>query len=284
MGPQSPRSKQEGSRESSPEEVPSGAGLLDALLRELNEDGLEGSATRAEGDPMPEESPEEASPEPQEGRPSASGLSAFPADRGVAPFEEDSAGEKPTDHLSELSRAVELARAESGSLRAALGLQQSVETDLRRELQEVRSALQETKARLNEASSKFLPAAPVAFLSQDGRTIARRAFYALGRGEALDGYLSELLGRWEKEGRKIVPSYDPRTGITLTLEGDPDRRFLRVLTSGILLVHLNEEEMKAVGELPPLVRAANRSRASTTGAQEGGASGTPPGKDGTSRS
>ncbi len=283
MGPQSPRSKPEGPRGSSPEEAPSGAGLLDALLRELNEDGLEGSATRAEGGSVPEESPEGASAEPQVGPSSASGLSAYPS-QGVAPSDSELTGERPADHLSELTRAVELARAETGSLRAALGLQQSVETDLRRELQETRSALKEAKARLNEASSKFLPAAPVAFLSPDGRTIARRAFYALGRGEALDGYLSELLAGWEREGRKIVPSYDPRTGITLTVEGDPDRRFLRVLTSGILLVHLNEEEMKAVGELPPLVRASNRSRSPATGSQEGGASGTSQGKEGTSRS
>ncbi|MDE1820052.1 MAG: hypothetical protein KGJ23_03995 [Euryarchaeota archaeon] len=239
MASEVPTKKTKGSPEEGPSPASNDLDVLDDLLDQLSE--------------VP------AAPA-SEGTGSSEPTAEAPADPSVAPPPSESPGAAAEalppavdPRVEELSRAMDLARAEATSLRAALASQQNVETELRKELTEVRSALSLAQEKLGAAAGKFLPAVPVAFLSKDGKKIDRRAFYALGRGEALELFLSGLFADWTSGGLRLVPTFDRGT-LTLTLERDPEGRFLRLLPSGVFLVRLSAEELERVGVLPSLVR------------------------------
>lgn len=242
-------------------EVPSGTEMLDDLLRQLNEDQEEAGGA---GPSAPPEA-SEVSAEPERGSAEAGTLHEEATGDGggtearpqpIATPEELPASEQRTvsDRLLELTRSLDLAIAENGSLREALAQQHSIETDLRRELTQEREARTAAQTRLTQASHRFVPAAPVAFLAADGRTIVRRAFYTLGRGEALEELLGGLFARWTASGASVVPSFDRGT-VSLTASDDPQGRSVRLLSSGIVLVRLSAKELAELGELPPLVRS-----------------------------
>lgn len=244
----------------------SGAELLDDLLKELNEEGLEKpSSTAAPEVPVERTSPTGEPPAPD---PAAS-MSETPvhAAETSAPVSAD---------VVELHRALDLANAEVGTIKAALLRQQRIETELRRELGEVRTKEQALRLQAEREGSRFLPAAPVAFLSSDGKMIVKKAFYALGRGEALESFLTALLAGWRASGGELEVHFD-RDGFSLEVKNDPHGRSLRLLPSGVYLLRLSSFELAKLGDLPPLVRAqGGRGGAGAEGgkrAESGGAPG-----------
>lgn len=211
-------------------ETPQGAELLDDLLKELDEEvppATEGSPTASPG--AQEDVPSRSPPQPPP-----------PDDLG-------------SGEVQEALRGAELARAEANSLKNALERQQGVELELRHELADLRAEMSRMRGQLEEANARFLPAAPVAFLDPGGKAVARKAFFALGKGESLDTYLTDLLRAWRESGLPLIPRWD-LDGFSLVLEGDPDRRSIRVLASGIYLIQLDPKELEALGTLPTLVR------------------------------
>jgi hypothetical protein len=220
-----------------PTETPQGIELLDDLLKELD-------------DGPPPEGPAAGAPSPASVAPGSIEGATDHASNAL-PRNEDAV--EDAHHLDDARRSAELARAEANSLKGALDRQQGVEVELRREMGDLRGQISRLKLQLDEANARFLPAAPVAFLDAEGKAVARKAFYALGKGEALDAYLSDLLLAWKSAGGKLVASWDG-DGFSLTLEGDPDRRGIRILSSGVYLVQLSEQERSALGNLPTLVR------------------------------
>ena len=235
---------------------PEGSDPLDDLLRELSE--VEGPSPDP-GTGSAESLPPESSPggagatlEP-ESRETSTTLSSSPTSTSSSREPGKPSAPAASEALGELRRALEFAQAENQSLRAALSRQQEVEVGLRKEVQEAKVVLEDAKGRLAEGPSRFLPAAPVAFLSSDGKSVQRRAFYTLGRGEALEEFLNNLFAKWTKGGAKLVPTYD-QNGLLLTLEWDREKRYVRVMNSGIYLVHLSSKELQELGEIPALVR------------------------------
>lgn len=229
MPSETPRSK---GAPPSPEDIRQGVELLDDLLKELDDDTAPPRPTKGSA-------AEAVLPTPSEAEEGHDEEASGPGGGRVDPAERD--------------RSTELAKAEVVSLKNALDRQQSVEQELREELANLRSQLSGMQARLEAATARFLPAAPVAFLDTEGRSVARKAFYALGRGEGLDHYVSALLLSWRSLGKPLVPRWDP-DGFSLTVEGDPEKRSLRVLSSGVYLIKLARDELAGIGDLPTLVR------------------------------
>lgn len=99
---------------------------------------------------------------------------------------------------------------------------------------------------------KPVPAAPVAFLGPDGTTVVQQSLFALGKGEALESFLGVLLKQWKGLTFPLVSQVAPE-GITISLKGDPEKRSLRILPSGIYLLKLSAAELKGLGTIPRLV-------------------------------
>lgn len=214
--------------------------MLDGLLRELDE---EGPATAKES---PKSTADEGAPEPVE---------PLPEPPALIEEAEPELGPEGSVALSgsRSDPSLELARAEAEALKRGLARQQAIELELRRELADLRGQITQLQGRIEQLNGRFVPAAPVAFLAADGKSVARKAFYALGRGEALESYLSALLATWKGTGRPLQATCDP-DGVTVELEGDPDRRSIRHLCSGVYLIQLSPSELEHLAELPPLVR------------------------------
>lgn len=218
--------------------------LLDDLLKELSDDAheaaMEAAAAGGEGEPAAGEDPGLAAEVPSSALPrEGPGLSE--------------AGAPAADQ--EDSRELQIARAEADALRVALAQQQQLERELRQDLARAREKQEGLEQQLLQTRGRFLPAVPVAFVAPDGRSIARKAFYAVGREEALEQLLTRLTKAWEATGFPLTVRHGPE-GTSLILEGDPSERWIRILPSGIHLVHLSPEELSGLGELPSLVRAA----------------------------
>ena len=111
----------------------------------------------------------------------------------------------------------------------------------------------------------MVPSVPVAFLAADGRSIAKQAFFAVGKGEALEAFLSTLLAQWRGSKLPLVPSVGPE-GFSMQLKGDPFRRSLRILPSGAIQIQLSAPELKEVADLPPLVSRKRPSAPKATSA------------------
>ncbi|MDE2043740.1 MAG: hypothetical protein KGJ69_01240 [Thermoplasmata archaeon] len=99
---------------------------------------------------------------------------------------------------------------------------------------------------------KLLPSVPVLFLGSDGRSVAQQAFFAVGKGEALEAFLSTLLTQWKGSKLPLVATGGPE-GLSVQLRGDPHRRSLRMLPSGALQLQLSPSELSELGKLPTLV-------------------------------
>ena len=104
------------------------------------------------------------------------------------------------------------------------------------------------------AASRVVASVPVGFLGPDGRTITKESFFAVGKGEALEQLLGNVLDRWRTTQRPMVAGSLPGGGFSLSLQGDPERRGLRILPTGVFLLRLAPAELASLGELPPLVR------------------------------
>ncbi len=104
------------------------------------------------------------------------------------------------------------------------------------------------------AASRVVASVPVGFLGPDGRTITKESFFAVGKGEALEELLGNVLDRWRTTQRPMVAGSLPGGGFSLSLQGDPERRGLRILPTGVFLLRLAPAELASLGELPPLVR------------------------------
>lgn len=103
-----------------------------------------------------------------------------------------------------------------------------------------------------EDRGRPLSAAPVFFLDPQGKEVAHQAFFTLGKGGALEKFLTDVLLDWEGSGYPIEAKAG-KEGFTLELQGDPEGRGLRLLPSGMYLLRLGEEEMRELKQLPPLV-------------------------------
>jgi hypothetical protein len=105
-----------------------------------------------------------------------------------------------------------------------------------------------------EGPSRSTPmsAAPVFILDEKGQRVADQAFFTLGKGGALEHFLTEIIQSWERSGYPILTKGGAE-GFSLTLEGDPEGRGLRLLPSGMYLLRLGAEEMAQLRKLPPLV-------------------------------
>ncbi len=185
--------------------------------------------------------------------------------------------------ITQLQAEVEEARAASKRLRQETEGDAADLTRTREELESVRKQLEEEKGRAAapEATSpapapaapapspaptsRVVPSVPVAFLAADGRSIAKQAFFAVGKGEALEAFLSTLLAQWRGTKLPLVPSVGPE-GFSMQLKGDPFRRSLRILPSGTIQIQLSAPELKEVADLPPLVSRKRPSAPKATSA------------------
>lgn len=103
-----------------------------------------------------------------------------------------------------------------------------------------------------EESPRALSAAPVFFLGADGETVATQAFFTLGKGGGLEGFLKDTLDQWKRSGFHLESEVGTE-GITLSLRGDPEGRHLKVLPSGMYVLKLSVSELNRLGSLPALV-------------------------------
>ncbi len=110
-----------------------------------------------------------------------------------------------------------------------------------------------------EESPRTLSAAPVFFLGADGETVATQAFFTLGRGGGLEGFLKDTLDQWKRSGFHLESEVGTE-GITLSLRGDPEGRHLKVLPSGMYVLKLSVSELSHLGSLPALVSSKEWAR------------------------
>jgi hypothetical protein len=110
-----------------------------------------------------------------------------------------------------------------------------------------------------EESPRALSAAPVFFLGADGETVATQAFFTLGKGGGLEGFLKDTLDQWRRSGFRLESEVGTE-GITLTLRGDPEGRHLKVLPSGMYVLKLSISELSRLGSLPALVSSKEWAR------------------------
>ncbi|MDE1835274.1 MAG: hypothetical protein KGJ23_01520 [Euryarchaeota archaeon] len=99
-----------------------------------------------------------------------------------------------------------------------------------------------------------VPCVPVGFLGPRSPSVVKEAYFALGKGEALERLLETTLRRWGSLPYPMVPTGGPNEPFSIVLRGDPQGRSIRVLHSGAFLLRLGEQELSEVGELPTLVR------------------------------
>ena len=166
-----------------------------------------------------------------------------------------------TDQLKhvgeEMTRAIQKLKEDEASrklLRDDLERARSRVGALETELEEARElARRPTSHHDGPVNAHRTLCVPVAFTSSDGRTVAKEALFALGKGEALETFLTSLLEVWRATGRPLVPLGGHDGDLTLALEGDPEQRSLRVLRTGAYVVRLSEHELGQVGTLPALV-------------------------------
>ncbi len=106
---------------------------------------------------------------------------------------------------------------------------------------------------------RTLTAAPVFFLGPDGQRVHAQAFFTLGKGGALESFLTDVLQQWETSGYPIQAKGGV-DGFSLTLLEDPEGRGLRLLPSGMYLMRLGHRELEALDQLPPLVSSKSWTR------------------------
>lgn len=106
---------------------------------------------------------------------------------------------------------------------------------------------------------RTLTAAPVFFLGPDGQRVHAQAFFTLGKGGALESFLTDVLQQWETSGYPIQAKGGV-DGFSLTLMEDPEGRGLRLLPSGMYLMRLGHRELEALDHLPPLVSSKSWTR------------------------
>lgn len=184
--------------------------------------------------------------------------SSTPASPTAPPFSPPSSG-RPRRGERRAAQEAEL-RAEVLRLRTALENLREEIVQHRSHLQGVHGTLERVSTALNgarttdapEARSAPLSAAPVFFLDEKGQGVASQAFFTLGKGGALERFLTEVIQGWETSGYPIHTKGGIE-GFSLTLQGDPEGRGLRLLPSGMYLVRLGHEEMGRLDQLPPLV-------------------------------
>lgn len=145
---------------------------------------------------------------------------------------------------------LEEAKAELEGLRGELGRLTSDLEKARRDLDLAKNAGPASTA--PSEGGKPIPAAPVAFLGTDGATIAQQSLFALGKGEALESFLSVLLRQWKAMPFPMT-SVAASDGVVISLRGDPEKRSIRILPSGIYLIKLAPAELKSLGTIPKLV-------------------------------
>lgn len=139
----------------------------------------------------------------------------------------------PSDPLSQLRREVEEAR-------------------LRLELARTQDA--EEEARASHAAPRL--AVPVGFLGFDGRSMVGRACFAVGKGETLHSLLGSFLHQWQRWPYPLVAGVTPR-GLVVQLPRDPQRRSIRILPTGVILLQMGPKYLDYVRELPPFVSRAS---------------------------
>jgi hypothetical protein len=98
-----------------------------------------------------------------------------------------------------------------------------------------------------------VPCVPVGFVGPDGRTPVKEAYYALGKGEALEELLDSLIHQWGSGHYPLIPLGSQSGAFVLGLQGDPDRRSIRILHTGAILIRMSSSELQALGKLPTLV-------------------------------
>ncbi len=112
---------------------------------------------------------------------------------------------------------------------------------------------------LASSAPRTLSAAPVFFLGADGETVATQAFFTLGKGGGLEGFLRDMLDHWRRSGFPLESDVGSE-GITLRLRGDPEGRHLKVLPSGMYVLKLSISELHRLGSLPALVSSREWSK------------------------
>ncbi len=100
--------------------------------------------------------------------------------------------------------------------------------------------------------AKTISAAPVFFMDPEGRSVQAQAFFTLGKGGALESFLTRVLNDWEGSGYPIETKGGVE-GFSLVLLNDPEGRSLRLLPSGMYLMQLGRREIAELQRLPPLV-------------------------------
>lgn len=100
--------------------------------------------------------------------------------------------------------------------------------------------------------SRPLSAAPIFFLGPHGEKVEAQAFFTLGKGGALESFLTRVLRQWEDSGYALETKGGAE-GFSVKLVGDPEGRSLQLLPSGMYLMHLGEQEIASLRQLPPLV-------------------------------
>lgn len=161
--------------------------------------------------------------------------------------------------VSRLTRELEEAKAKASRLDAELQKSLEEAESLRAKLASVPPPSAPVAAPVSPASpaaapgkERVVPSVPVIFLSADGKSIAKQAFFAVGKGEALEALISALLGQWTAMKLPVVSTATPE-GMSLRIQGDPHRRSIRVLPTGAYQIQLSPPELDQVRNLPALV-------------------------------
>lgn len=105
---------------------------------------------------------------------------------------------------------------------------------------------------VTQGRERALSAAPVFFLAPGGKGIHAQAFFTLGKGGALEAFLTKVLQDWEVSGY-TTEAKGGVDGFSFRLLNDPEERSLRLLPSGMYLMQLGQKELQALEKLPPLI-------------------------------
>lgn len=170
--------------------------------------------------------------------------------------------EPPTTRESQLLDEVLRLRGALEGLRAEVAQHRTHLEGVHGQLQKVHTTLEGIRPAAEAAPTGGhapMSAAPVFLLDEKGQRVADQAFFTLGKGGALERFLTEVIQGWERSGYPIQ-ARGGAEGFSLTLEGDPEGRGLRLLPSGMYLLRLGAEEMARLRKLPPLVSSRHLPR------------------------